>query len=925
MSTNREKLVASAQKYVEKGQYEKAIKDYLKAVADDDKDVRIWLKIGDLYAKINKRDEAVEVYQKVARFYSDQGFYLKAVAVFKQILKLDPRLIQVNIKLAELYKQLGLLSDAMVQYEAVAAQLGREGKSKEALAAIKQIVELDPDNVDNRTKLAELYSRENMNREAIDEFARAAEQLHERKRWDEYLRVAERLLFFSTDNRPVNKEVARLYIERGDARRALPRLQVCFKADPRDTEVLWLLARAFEALEQIPKAVTVLRELARIYGEAKDGRNRDEAFRKLLQLSPGDSEAESSLSGKSRTLSQPLAQPAVVIKTPAPGRGLTPIPEEPTHVHPANVSLNTSAQPQPEVPPEDAITKILNETDVYIKYKLYPKAIEHVQKIFERDPNHLLGREKLKALYLSMGRTEEALGELWRLVELVGPGKSRRYLREILEVSPDDARALRALEQQSQTTPVPTRPAAAAQADGGDEEHEELDDAEVEELSDDEFVETSSYEEHEGYEIEPSEPTHDVIDDVPTGVVDPSALVGGEQTGEGEDELIPLVVETGAESTNTAQVPIIEDRFALPEDSATDLQKSLPPAPKPTVAAPKPAHDDHELHTRFENPLDRFAATDNELLDEPEDLPPSPLVVGSSGAPQERADPTRQVPFPGTVPITQEVLLPSDPLPAPLAVAPAAIDDELEEADFFLQQSLYTDATSTLESLLEKHPNHPLVLSKLREVAQARRGGAPEDLMAATTAEAVARTPEPLPVPEAVPQQVHDHADSGATASQPKKRGVIEKGVEAEDYETHYDLGIAYKEMGLVDDAISEFKTAMQSPKKEVQCLLMLGLCFLEKGQPAEAVSQFKKGLYVETITDRESLTLYFELGQAYEQMRDMREALYYFEKVSKREATFREVDKKLAQIQLGTANAPQKPNLDDLDLDGALDAFGEK
>ena len=287
MSTNREKLVASAQKYVEKGQYEKAIKDYLKAVADDDKDVRIWLKIGDLYARINKRDEAVEVYQKVARFYSDQGFYLKAVAVFKQILKLDPRLIQVNIKLAELYKQLGLLSDAMVQYEAVAAQLGREGKSKEALAAIKQIVELDPDNVDNRTKLAELYSRENMNREAIDEFARAAEQLHERKRWDEYLRVAERLLFFSTDNRPVNKEVARLYIERGDARRALPRLQVCFKADPRDTEVLWLLARAFEALEQIPKAVTVLRELARIYGEAKDGRNRDEAFRKLLQLSPG--------------------------------------------------------------------------------------------------------------------------------------------------------------------------------------------------------------------------------------------------------------------------------------------------------------------------------------------------------------------------------------------------------------------------------------------------------------------------------------------------------------------------------------------------------------------------------------------------------------------------------------------------------------
>ena len=158
MSTNREKLVASAQKLVEKGQFEKAIKEYLKAVADDDKDVRIWLKIGDLYAKISKRDEAVEVYQKVARFYSDQGFYLKAVAVFKQILKLDPRLVDVILKLAELYRQLGLMSDAMQHFESVAAHFHREGNTKEALATVKKLVDLDPENIATRIKLAELLS-----------------------------------------------------------------------------------------------------------------------------------------------------------------------------------------------------------------------------------------------------------------------------------------------------------------------------------------------------------------------------------------------------------------------------------------------------------------------------------------------------------------------------------------------------------------------------------------------------------------------------------------------------------------------------------------------------------------------------------------------------------------------------------------------
>lgn len=909
MSTNREKLVASAQKYVEKGQNEKAIKEYLKAVSDDDKDVRIWLKIGDLYAKINRRDEAVEVYQKVARFYSDQGFYLKAVAVFKQILKLDPRLMQINIKLAELYKQLGLLSDAMVQYEAVAAQLGREGKSKEALAAIKQIVELDPENVDNRMKLAELYARESMNREAIDEFARAAEQLHERKRWDEYLRVAERLLFFSADNRPVSKEVARLYIERGDARRALPRLQVCFKADARDTDVLWLLARAFESLEQIPKAVTVLRELARIYAENNDGRNRDEAHRKLLQLSPGDPEAERALSGKPRTLSQPLAESAVVIQAPSTsrgGRGQTPTPEDPTHVHPANVSVSISPLVAPAVGPDDeAISKILDETDVYIKYKLFPKAIEHVQKIFDRDPKNHLAREKLKALYLSMGRNEDALGELWHLVELSEPSRSRRFLREILELSPHDARALRVLQQLPSTTPVPTR--------------ESVDD--IEELPGDDLVETSSYNE-DLYEIEPSEPTHDVDDgdEVRTGVIDSSHLVDG---GNVDDDLIPLVIDALPDQTKTAEVRIVADRFALPEDSANDLAKNLPTAPRgKSQTVGNPPTGDHDLHTRFENPLGRFEPAGDSLSDELEDLPPSPQVVRSSTASQpELADPTHQSPFPVSAIATQETLLPRDSLSSVAAGSDgsSALDDDLEEADFFLQQSLFTAAKATLETMLKEYPDHPLILGKLREVMLARGGGpAPhEDLMAATSQGQLDRPPPPLREERSGPLEV-------APTTLPK-RGVIEKGVDAEDYETHYDLGIAYKEMGLVDDALVEFRIAMQSAKKEVQCLLMLGLCYLQKGQPAEAVSQFKKGLYAETISDRESLTLYFELGQAYEQMNDLREALYYFEKVSKREANFRNVDKKLEQVQLGTTNAPQKSSLDEMDFDDALDALGKK
>src|SRR5438876_6879869 len=141
MAINKNKVMEAAQKLVEKGQTDKAIKEYLKVVQEDPKDVRVWLKIGDLYAKKGAKSEATETYMKVAQFYSEQGFYLKAVAVYKQILKIDGRLIDVNLKLADVYRQLGLLSDAMQQYELVAAFYHREGKTKEALKTIKDLVE----------------------------------------------------------------------------------------------------------------------------------------------------------------------------------------------------------------------------------------------------------------------------------------------------------------------------------------------------------------------------------------------------------------------------------------------------------------------------------------------------------------------------------------------------------------------------------------------------------------------------------------------------------------------------------------------------------------------------------------------------------------------------------------------------------------
>jgi len=288
---NKEKVMDAARKFVDRGQIDKAVKEYLRIVHEDPKDVRVWLKIGDLYAKKGARQDAIETYLKVARFYSDQGFLQKAVAVYRQILKLDARLVDVILKLAELYRQLGLMSEAMQHFESVAAHFHREGNTKEALATVKKLVDLDPENIATRIKLAELYSKEGLIDDAATEFQVACEQLRQQGRQDDFLKVAERLLWHKPDNQALNRELAGLYLRRNDPRRALQKLQACFKADPRDVETLGLLAQAFQALDQKAKTVSVLKELARIHVENKQRDHAGSVFRKILDLVPTDADA----------------------------------------------------------------------------------------------------------------------------------------------------------------------------------------------------------------------------------------------------------------------------------------------------------------------------------------------------------------------------------------------------------------------------------------------------------------------------------------------------------------------------------------------------------------------------------------------------------------------------------------------------------
>ena len=128
-----------------------------------------------------------------------------------------------------------------------------------------------------------------------------------------------------------------------------------------------------------------------------------------------------------------------------------------------------------------------------------------------------------------------------------------------------------------------------------------------------------------------------------------------------------------------------------------------------------------------------------------------------------------------------------------------------------------------------------------------------------------------------------------ADAFEEFKRGV-DKQLGTADAETRYDLGIAYKQMGLIDDAIAQFQGAANDENWLFACASMLGLCFLEKGQPKLAVDWLTKGLGAPGCSESKCRELRYDLAVALEAAGEPEKALRLFTELYGEDANFRDV-----------------------------------
>jgi tetratricopeptide (TPR) repeat protein len=154
----------------------------------------------------------------------------------------------------------------------------------------------------------------------------------------------------------------------------------------------------------------------------------------------------------------------------------------------------------------------------------------------------------------------------------------------------------------------------------------------------------------------------------------------------------------------------------------------------------------------------------------------------------------------------------------------------------------------------------------------------------------------------------------------------FKQGVKAQvsdnDSATHYDLGVAYKEMGLVADAIREFEIASRDPKRECNCLAMIGMMHRDRGDLDRAAEAYVRGLSAQHKTVAQEVSLYYDLGIVYEMKNDADEAIYYFQRITRRDPTYRDVSQRLASLlpRSRRFSQPARAINDDQDFDRSFD-----
>jgi pilus assembly protein FimV len=972
-----------AQLFVSDGFLTKAIAVYKRISKLAPEEVRPLEKLADLYVQQGVMSEARPLFLQLAELHLKTGKQPEAIALLKKLLLAEPDNIRIQIRLADLYQAMGQSGEALESYVQAAQRALARGDQAECERLADRALQISPKNLDalivkarsfssvgNTAKAAEILERV----PDLDKGGEPAEVLLDlylkSSKWEEASALALRIFSHDEKNFTATQKVTEGFLESGQTERAMSMLsnirvpmidagehegvvhllQNLATRLPGRVEPLEWLVDTFGRMSdsfRLPDALANLGDALLANGKTERAR---EIFQQLVDRDPENDSAKRKLNDVIRkTGEMPVESKAAPEPPPDMDSLQAELPQPPAvkirgglhddtpivEAQPAGSSKSGMAEQELDEETQKFIAQSLTDVDLFASYGLTQKAIGLLEAILRRAPMHTPTLEKLLDFVLGAGddrRTAELAGQLEHIHAERGDlrsserfGELRRRFQRAAGLSDEEiaAAVAAAMPQRVDVRPV-----------------EKTEKPHVEEPPAPPASTTPL--EIAAVPLEPSvvtpTPVPEIAAELP-GIevskppeITPAPQAAAESAAEEVDlsaEWASLLEETKEPETPLEEISENETASAKAASEEADLASSfLEQAMSMKKAAPdKPVKASEDL-PEFEVPAETPA--EEESPTQTAEIPTEPAVTEQRAARADKVskkheellpdEETTALPSPEHAEVAAEGREPALDLPQNTVPEKMAPEPDLDlDQDFELV--LEAEPVVPAHEMLSNIPP-PAKTSEPSKVPASAQSLTTDDFLTDLAKEMdelglgeltrpVERAPEEQSAPagRSTGGQRSPAAAGGDTGPLKEvfdefRAELGEMGAEDEDLETHYNLGIAFREMGLLEEAIGEFQKVAQANDRgkafryAMQCCTLLGLAFMEKGQPAIAAIWYERALQTPGMDTESKLALRYDLGVAQESAGEQDAALKSFSQVYAINIDYRDVAERIHSLQ---------------------------
>jgi pilus assembly protein FimV len=942
LSEARPLFLQIAEAHLKSNHSQKAVEVLHRLLEVEPENQRVQMRLAELYGMMGQKKEAALTYQAYAHRLFDRGETEEAEKLVERALEVDP----------------GNAAAILLK----AKTLNSSEKTDQAIAILEKHPEAETGG-DVTTLLVEYELRAGHADKAA---VRARRQLAQGHAHHGLLcKVAEGMIEGAQPEQalPILAELRAPMIEAGAQDHFLKSLTTACERLPGRTEPLETLADFCRTTSDPFRLNAALGQLSDAYAAQGNLPRAEELLVELVDRNKNDERLVDRLNQlRARTGGTPMAggtSPESVAAGAANGSnaGLREAVAE---------EQNKLVPPAPPAITEEAldeetqryIAQALTDVDLFSSYGLTQKATHLLENVLQKAPRHTPTLERLLDLHLGAGndrRTAELAGQLEQIhrerndtVNADRFAELRQRYSKVAGLTEKDLPTAPTVAAPGAVTPTagapPTAPAPAATAAPVEPAPFEIapepvpvSSAAAPQAAPIEFEIPLSGTEPEA--PPPPAPIPLAVEGAADGAV-PVEEVPAQIAGIGEELDLSDEWEAIAAETVEAEAPAAEeapaasvepDPIVEPEPVAAEATEAID-----TNAAVEAVFDLSALTDEEPEPaakVESFSIEANTPQSEMTAHPPeAEAPVEAAAEPEIELIETAAEEESPAEPIPEAVLeLVDEPAPAPAEAAEAPATSALGGAEFELEPTPEAAATTeragaaTTEDFISElvaelddleAPTAPAA-EKVHEPAIASSPSDTHAHLEQVFAEANA-TPMAAITPPPTNGSTHKNVAAAPAATpgtlenlnqlhevfQEFRSELGEMGEEDEDLETHYNLGIAYREMGLLDEAIGEFQKVAKAVQKgkpfryEMNCSVMLGLSFMDKGEPKVASLWYRRALQVPGLEEESALALRYDLGLALESAGEADAALDSFRQVYAANIDYRDVADRIATLQ---------------------------